>query len=123
MRMMKAGIGNFFVDKDLMDYLNGKKIQRGRLWRTCKRLYIPVNVAKIHWVALVVDLQRCSLVVLDSHLSATTANTMGEAMLLFCSMIPLMLKQSGQFKHLGENLTRKWMWTRLKDLCEQTMER
>ena len=102
-----AGSGNFIVDKDLMDYLDGKKIQRDRPWRTCKRLYITVNVAKIHWVALVVDLQSCSLVVLDSHLLATTTKTMGEAMLPYCSMIPLMLKQSGQFKHLGEHLTRK----------------
>ena len=120
--MTKAGISNFFVDKDIMDYVDGKKIQKGRLWMTCKRLYIPINVAKIHWVALVVDLQCCSLVVLDSHLLATMTKTMGEAMLPYCSMIALMLKQSSQLKHLGENLTRKWMWTRPKDLCEQSMQ-
>ncbi|KAL5576904.1 hypothetical protein UlMin_018603 [Ulmus minor] len=120
--MTKAGTSKVFFDKDLMNYVDGKKIQRGRPWRTCKRLYILVNVAKLHWVALVVDLQRCSLVVLDSHLSATMTKTMGEVILPYCSMIPLMLKQSGQFKHLGENFTRKWMWTRTKDLCEQTME-
>ena len=116
---MKAGTDNFVVDKDLMDYLDGKKIQRSRPWRTCKRLYIPVNVAKIHWVALVVDLQS-SLFVLDSHLWTTTMKTMREAILLYCSMIPLILKQSSQLKHLGEHFTKKWMWTRSKHLCEQT---
>ena len=119
---MKVGTDNFVVDKDLMDYLDGKKIQRGRPWRTCKRLYIHVNVTRVHWVVLVVDLQSCSLLVLDSNMSATTAKSMGKVMMSYCSMILLMLKQSGQFKHLGENLTRKWMWTCPKHLCEQTME-
>ena len=51
----------------------------------------------------------CSLLMFDSNMSVTTAKALEEVMVPYCAMIPLMLKHSGQFNHLGQNLIRKWM--------------
>ena len=51
-----------------------------------------VNVTQVHWVALVVDLKGCYLLMLDLDMSATIAKAMGDVTIPYCAIIPLMLK-------------------------------
>ncbi|KAL5543036.1 hypothetical protein UlMin_010746 [Ulmus minor] len=110
----------FVLDADLVDYVKGKKLQRGRPWSKCKAVYVPLNINGKHWVALVIDLVNCSLIVLDNDVRLTKLDDMGDHVRPFCVMIPLILRKANKFKHLGQQLTRPWSWRRPLDICAQS---
>ena len=104
----RQGRTNFVLNADLVDYVKGKKLQRGRPWSKCKAVYVPLNINCKHWVALVIDLVSCSLIVVDNDCRLTKADDMGDHVGPFCVMIPLILRKANKFKHLGQQLTRPW---------------
>ena len=40
----RQGLQHFVLDVDLVDYIKGKKVQRGRPWSKCKVVYVPMNI-------------------------------------------------------------------------------
>ena len=111
------------LDADLVDYVKGKKLQRGWPWSKCKVVYVPLNINGKHWVALVIDLVNCSLIVLDNDGRLTKSKDMGDHVRPFCVMIPLILRKANKFKHLGQQLTSPWSWRRPRELCTQSRRR
>ena len=65
----KEGLEKFELDADLLEFVKGKKLQRGRSWKTCKALYVSLNVKECHWVALCIDIIKCQILVLDSDVA------------------------------------------------------
>ena len=84
---------------------------------------MPLNVRECHWVALVVDLVKCELVMLDADIAVNTIEQMEEAVGPFCALLPLLLRDSKQFKNLEKKLDSKWSWKRSKDMCNQRKQR
>ena len=119
----KAGIAKYVVDPDLVAFAKGKKLARGRSWKNCRALYMPVNVNRSHWVCLVVDLVRCRMTVYDSDIGANTDVKLGSAIRPFSNLIPIILKATKDFDHLGAGLTKKWTWTRPRNQCTQSAVR
>ena len=105
---LEVGMKKFSFGEDLLGFTHGKKIQKGKSWRKCKALYMPLNVRECHWVALVADLVKCELVVLDADIAVNTTKQMEEAVRLFYALLPLLLRDSKQFKSLGKKLDSKW---------------
>ncbi|KAL5563696.1 hypothetical protein UlMin_033443 [Ulmus minor] len=93
----RQGRQNFVLDADLVDYIKGKKVQRGRPWSKCKAVYVPLNINGKHWVALVINLVNCSLIVLDNDVRLTKSDDMGNHVRPFCVMIPLILGDCGVY--------------------------
>ena len=87
----RQGRKYFELNADLVDYVKGKKLQRGRPWSKWKAVYVPLNINSKHWVALVIDLVNCSLIVLDNDCQLTKSDDMGDHVRPFCVMIPLIL--------------------------------
>ena len=55
---------------------------------------MPLNARECHWVALVADLVKCELVVLDSNIAVNTTEQMEEAVRPLCALLPLLLRDS-----------------------------
>jgi len=119
----RKGRKDFVLNADLVDYVKGKKLQRGQPWSKCKVVYVHLNINGKHWVALVIDLMNCSLVVLDNDVWLTKPDDMGDHVMPFCVMIPLILRKANKFKHLGQQLTRPWSWRPPLDICVQSRRR
>ena len=119
-KFLEVGMKKLSFGEDLLGFTHRKKIQIGCLWRKCKALYMPLNVRECHWVALVADLVKCKLVVLDANIAINTTEQMEEAVRPLCALLPLLLRDSKQFKNLGKKLVSKWSWRRPTDMCTQT---
>ena len=119
----KVGIAKYVVDPDLVAFAKGKKLARGRSWKNCRALYMPVNVNCSHWVCLVVNLVRCRMTVFDSDIGSNTDVKLGTAIHPFANLIPIILKATKEFDHLGAGLTKKWTWTRPRNQCTQSAVR
>ncbi len=119
----KLGMGKYVVEPDLVAFAKGKKLARGRSWKNCRALYVPVNVSRSHWVCLVVDLLRCQMTVFDSDIGAFTDVKLGTYIRPFANLIPIILKATNDFNHLGAALKKKWTWTRPRNVCTQTSAR
>ena len=96
----REGLAKFELNANLLNFVNGKKLQRGQLWKKCKTLYVPLNVKGVHWVALCIDVIKCKILVLDSDVAATTREEMGEHVRPFSAMLPVLLCKKNKFKHL-----------------------
>ena len=83
---------------------------------------MPLNVREFHWVALVADLVKCELVVLDSDIAANTTEQMEEVVRPFCALLPLLLRDSKQFKNLGKKFDSKWNWRKPTDMSTRTKQ-
>ena len=44
----KDGLEKFELDADLLEFVKGRKLQRGRPWKKCKAIYVPLNVKGCH---------------------------------------------------------------------------
>ena len=55
-------------------------------------------------VALVADLVKCELVVLDANIAVNTTEQMEEVVGPFCALLPLLLGTLNNLKILGRNL-------------------
>ena len=115
-----AGIEKYVIDPDLVSFAKGKKLARGRSWKNCRALYVPVNVNRSHWVCLVVDLVRCRMTVFDSDIGSNTDVKLGTTIYPFANLILIILKATKEFDHLGASLTKKWTWTRPRKQCTQS---
>ena len=119
----KAGIKKYVIEPDLVAFEKGKKLTRKQSWKNCHALYMPVNVNCSHWVCLVVDLVRCRMTVFDYDIGAFTDIKLGTYIRPFANLIPIILKATKDFDHLGMDLTKKWTWTRPRKVCTQTTVR
>ncbi|KAL5581160.1 hypothetical protein UlMin_013602 [Ulmus minor] len=116
----KVGLEKFELDADLLEFIKGRKLQRGQPWKKCKALYVPLNVKGCHWVALFIDIVKCQIIIFDSDVAATTKEEMGEHVRPFCAMLPLVLRMTNKFKHLSQHLTKAWTWRCPRNMCTQT---
>ena len=119
----KEGLKKFELEADLLEFVKGKKLQRGRSWKTCKALYVPLNVKGCHWVALFINMVKCEITIFDSDVAATMKEEMGKHVRLLCAMLPLVLCMTNKFKHLGQNLTKARTWRCSRNMCTQTHRR
>ena len=104
-------------DDELMRYAYGASPPDwGTPWKGAKKLYLPFNVADNHWVAVCVNLEERHLKVFDCSVGATTKANMDKAMKPICKMIPVMLRQSGQFEHIRDHLNAPWPYQRPKEV-------
>ena len=69
------GLDKFMLDAEMLEYAKGKKIKRGRPRSKCKAIYVPINIKGCHWVALVIDIVKCSLLFLDSDVAVIHGRT------------------------------------------------
>ena len=81
----KEGLEKFKLDADLLEFIKGRKLQRGRPWKKCKAPYMPLNVKGCHWMVLFIDIMKCKVTVFDSDVAATRkeewANMLGHYVL------------------------------------------
>ena len=104
----KEGLEKFELDADLLEFVKGRKLQRGQPWKKCKALYMPLNVKGCHWMVLFIDIMKCKVTVFDSDVAGTTKEEMGEHVRPFCAMLPVALRMTNKFKHLDQHLTKAW---------------
>lgn len=119
----KEGLKNFELDANVLEFVKGKKLQRGRPWKKCKALYMPLNVKGSHWVALFINIVKCQITVFDSDVATTMKEEMGEHVRPLCAMLPLVLRMTKKFKHPDQHLTKAWTWRHSRNMCTQTHRR
>ena len=119
----KAGIKKYVIDPDLVAFAKGKKLVRGQSWKNYRALYVPINVNCSHWVCLVVDLVQCWMTVFDCDIGLNTDVKLGTSIRPFANLIPIILKATKEFDHLGVALTKKWTWSKPRNRCTQSAVR
>ena len=68
---------------------------------------MPIYVNRSHWVCLVVDLVRCRMTVFDFDIGSNIDVKLGTYIRPFGNLIPIILKATKEFDHLGVALTKK----------------
>ena len=105
------------ADDALMRYVSGASPPDwDRPWKGSKKLYLPFNVATNRSVSVCVNLEEFNLKVFGCSVSATTKSNMDKALFPLYTMIPGMLRLSGQFDHIGDHLHAPWSYLRSKDV-------
>lgn len=112
----KAQDVNYKCDEGLQSYWVGQTPKLGKSWKHMKALYTIHLVNGNHWVGVKVDLQICEIFVFYCNMKLCDEFNVGAFMEPLCTMMPIMLKQSGMFDELGEKLRSPWPCKRVKDL-------
>ena len=63
------------------------------------------------------------MTVFDTDIGAFSDVKLGTYIRPFANLIPIILKATNDFNHLGAALKKKWMWTRPRNVCTQTNAR
>ena len=79
---------------------------------------MPLNVSGCHWVALVIDIVKCQILVLDSDVAVTTSEEMGRHVRPFCVMNQLYLERKIS-SNISSNILLEHELGNAQEICAQ----
>ena len=112
----KKELATYTFDDDLDEYVRGEKRVIGQKWDDAQGFTMPLNIQMKHWVALYVDLSEFNIKVYDLAVPMYRDSQMRREVEPIAVMMPMFLKHTGLFKHLGDKLECTWPMIRVKGL-------
>lgn len=102
-------IAEYRFDDRMLQYVRGERPKHGKSWANVKKVYCVINIKQMHWVTVVWLLEEGLLEILDCNPSICRDSELQMVMHPLCKLFPRLLRDSGMFDHLGDELlTRTW---------------
>ncbi|XP_062094226.1 uncharacterized protein LOC133800285 [Humulus lupulus] len=91
---------SFSWDDSILDLVRGDAVQFLPSWQNKEFIYFSLFLKdQLHWVAVEADLNGWMLNIFDSSIGSISENDLISLMVDWCSIFPLVLRQSGSFEN------------------------